>query len=66
MGVGPREWETCRDLVLPALRAAGWDEDQIIEQSRLPMGELLPSVESIDGVRRSGPTTCLSTSRVFR
>jgi type I site-specific restriction endonuclease len=29
---GPRESDTCRDFVLPRLKAAGWTDDQIIEQ----------------------------------
>lgn len=29
---GPLESTTCRDVILPALRAAGWTEDQIVQQ----------------------------------
>lgn len=32
MTPGPLESETCRDIVLPALADAGWDEEQIVEQ----------------------------------
>lgn len=32
MRTGPLEKDTCRDYVLPLLKAAGWTEDQIQEQ----------------------------------
>jgi type I restriction enzyme R subunit len=39
--LGPPEKDTCRDYVLPRLRAAGWSEDQIREQYRITDGRLL-------------------------
>lgn len=29
---GPREADTCRELVVPALQRAGWQQEQLIEQ----------------------------------
>ncbi|WP_370327716.1 EcoAI/FtnUII family type I restriction enzme subunit R [Euzebya sp.] len=42
MRVGPTESETCRELILPALRAAGWDDDGIVEEFRITDGRILP------------------------
>jgi len=39
---GPRESETCRDYVLPRLKAAGWTDDQIIEQYPITDGRIVP------------------------
>ncbi len=38
---GPREKETCSDYVLPALAAAGWTNDQIVEQFRIAPGRIV-------------------------
>ena len=38
---GPRESETCRDYVLPRLKAAGWTDDQIIEQYPITDGRIV-------------------------
>jgi len=38
---GPRESETCRDYVLPRLKAAGWTDDQIIEQFPITDGRIV-------------------------
>ena len=38
---GPLEKDTCRDYVLPRLRAAGWSEDQIVEQYRITDGRVI-------------------------
>lgn len=39
--MGRLETDTCRDYVLPRLRAAGWNEDQIQEQFRITDGQIL-------------------------
>lgn len=41
--LGPLEWETCRDYVVPRLRDAGWSTDQIVEQYRITDGRVLPT-----------------------
>jgi type I restriction enzyme R subunit len=38
---GPTEADTCRDYVVPRLKEAGWDDDQIIEQYRITDGRVL-------------------------
>ena len=38
---GPNEQDTCRDYVLPALEAAGWSVDQIIEQYPITHGRII-------------------------
>lgn len=38
---GPTEDETCRNYVVPRLKAAGWDDDQIVEQYRITDGRVL-------------------------
>lgn len=41
-GAGPLESDTCRDYVLPRLRAAGWDIDnQVIEQFPITDGRII-------------------------
>ncbi|WP_420639942.1 EcoAI/FtnUII family type I restriction enzme subunit R [Candidatus Poriferisocius sp.] len=42
MASGRTESETCRELILPALLAAGWADDQIIEEFRITDGRILP------------------------
>ena len=42
MAAGPTESETCRELILPALRAAGWADDQIIEEYPITDGRIIP------------------------
>lgn len=42
MVAGPTESETCRELIRPALHAAGWNDDQIIEECRITDGRILP------------------------
>jgi type I restriction enzyme R subunit len=37
----PTEADTCRDYVLPRLREAGWDEDQIVEQYGITAGRVI-------------------------
>ena len=37
---GPTEADTCRDYVVPRLKDAGWDDDQIIEQYRITDGRI--------------------------
>lgn len=39
---GPLEKDTCRDYVLPLLKAAGWGEDQVIEQFPITDGRVVP------------------------
>lgn len=39
--VGRLETDTCRDYVLPRLKAAGWQDDQIKEQFRITDGQIL-------------------------
>lgn len=51
---GPDEQDTCQDFVLPAIRAAGWDESQVHEQVPVQAelrGPLLPIVKN--GKRRA-------------
>lgn len=38
---GPPERDTCRDYVLPRLKAAGWNEDQIQEQFPITDGRVI-------------------------
>lgn len=38
---GPTEADTCRDYVVPRLKEAGWDDDQIVEQYRITDGRVL-------------------------
>jgi len=38
---GPLEADTCRDYVVPRLKAAGWSEDQIVEQYPVADGRIL-------------------------
>ncbi len=39
---GPLESDTCRDVVLPGLKAAGWTDDQIVEQYPITDGRIIP------------------------
>src|SRR6266496_3831479 len=41
-GAGPLESETCREYVVPRLRSAGWEPDQIIEQYAVTDGRIVP------------------------
>jgi len=36
------EKDTCREYVLPLLKAAGWSEDQIAEQFPITVGRIVP------------------------
>jgi type I restriction enzyme R subunit len=38
---GPTEADTCRDYVVPRLKEAGWEEDQIAEQYRITDGRVI-------------------------
>lgn len=50
MGVrGPNEADTCRDVILPALRAAGWADEQIRPQYPLQA----KTIRAIGGVERT-------------
>jgi type I restriction enzyme, R subunit len=40
-GRRPTEADTCRDYVVPRLKAAGWDDDQIVEQYRITDGRIV-------------------------
>lgn len=40
--LGPTERDTCRDIVLPALRAAGWTDERIVEQYPVTAGRVVP------------------------
>lgn len=40
---GRREDETCREYVVPALRAAGWRDEQIVEQRYFTDGRIVPT-----------------------
>jgi type I restriction enzyme R subunit len=40
---GPLEKDTCRDYVLPALLAAGWASEQIVEQRYFTDGRIIPT-----------------------
>ena len=42
MANGPSESETCREQILPALREAGWGDDQIVEQYPITDGRIVP------------------------
>jgi len=42
-GSGPTEDATCRQFVVPNLRAAGWSENQIVEQRYLTDGRIVPT-----------------------
>lgn len=42
MASGPTESDTCREKILPALRAAGWTDNQIVEELRITDGRILP------------------------
>jgi type I restriction enzyme R subunit len=37
----PTEADTCRDYVLPRLKEAGWNDDQIVEQYRITDGRIV-------------------------
>ncbi|MGH2986873.1 MAG: EcoAI/FtnUII family type I restriction enzme subunit R [Solirubrobacterales bacterium] len=37
------ETDTCRDYIVPALRAAGWRDDQIVEQRYFTDGRVIPT-----------------------
>ena len=37
----PTEADTCRDYVVPRLKEAGWDDDQIVEQYRITDGRII-------------------------
>jgi type I restriction enzyme, R subunit len=39
--LGPLEKDTCRDYVLPALKAAGWNDEQILEQFAITDGRVI-------------------------
>jgi type I restriction enzyme R subunit len=41
--LGPLEWETCRDYVVPRLLEAGWSAEQIVEQLRITDGRIVPT-----------------------
>ena len=41
MSAGPLEKDTCRDFVLPRLKAAGWRDDQIVEQFPITDGRII-------------------------
>lgn len=38
---GPTETDTCRDYVVPRLKEAGWNDDQIVEQYRITDGRII-------------------------
>ncbi|MCL4291363.1 MAG: DEAD/DEAH box helicase family protein [Thermoleophilia bacterium] len=40
---GPLESDTCRDYVLPGLTAAGWNQDQVVEQYVIADGRIAPT-----------------------
>ncbi len=40
--IRPLEKDTCRDYVLPALKHAGWRDDQIVEQYPITDGRIVP------------------------
>ncbi len=42
---GTTEWETCRELVEPALAQAGWHKEQIREQYRITGGKMVASAK---------------------
>lgn len=39
--LGPTEADACRDYVVPRLKEAGWDDDQIVEQYRITDGRVV-------------------------
>jgi len=39
--LGPTEAETCRDYVVPRLKEAGWEDEQIVEQYRITDGRVI-------------------------
>lgn len=41
MPAGPLEKDTCRDFVLPRLKAAGWSDEHIVEQYRITDGRII-------------------------
>ena len=41
MSAGPLEKDTCRDYVMPLLKAAGWSDDQIVEQFPITAGRVI-------------------------
>jgi type I restriction enzyme R subunit len=50
--LGPLEAATCRDYVVPALKAAGWTDEQIIEQYPVTDGRIIPGLR---GHKREKP-----------
>ena len=42
-GRGPKEDATCRRFVVPALRSAGWSDEQIVEQRYFTDGRIVPT-----------------------
>lgn len=52
MRAGRTERDTCRDLVLPALGAAGWRDEQVVEQYRLQNPEAVHAMRDLDGELR--------------
>ncbi|MDP9226070.1 MAG: DEAD/DEAH box helicase family protein [Actinomycetota bacterium] len=41
---GPREADTCREFILPRLRAAGWRDEQIVEEHYFTDGRIVPTL----------------------
>jgi type I restriction enzyme R subunit len=41
---GPLEADTCRDYILPHLRAAGWRDEQIVEERFFTDGRIVPTL----------------------
>jgi len=41
---GPREADTCRDFILPRLRDAGWQGEQIVEEHYFTDGRIVPTL----------------------
>jgi type I restriction enzyme R subunit len=41
VSLGPSEADTCRDYVLPRLKAAGWTDEQIIEEYPITAGRVI-------------------------
>ena len=64
--LGPRERDTCRDYVLPRLKAAGWSDDQIRWSSRLRTAGSSPSGQSTGVETPCGLTTCSSSCPACR
>ncbi len=50
--LGPLEASTCKDYVVPLLKAAGWSDEQIVEQFPVTDGRIIPGVK---GHRREKP-----------